>query len=167
MPGPYERNHGYAPRPGGGPGGPRGGGHAGPSPNVEVFFDPKASRVALLDELAEKQAKAFDRINSTQLRRFFGEVKELFRQFEALAAGRPDAEHGDIYRASIEPRFKMMRSKVAYATRAGGQSKLPGDFAKFVSDGVQKVSGHEEFRLFVQHFEAVVGFMYGLDKVRN
>jgi CRISPR type III-A-associated protein Csm2 len=124
-------------------------------------------RVDLLDSLAEKQADAFDTVNSSQLRRFFSEVKDLYRQFEALTAGRPESEHAEVYRSSVEPRFKMVRSKVAYATRAGGQSKLSEGFAHFLSEGVRKVGTHEHFRLFVQHFEAVVGFMYGKGKVSD
>ena len=135
-----------------------------------VCFDPEASPTDLFDTKAEQQAKAFpegrDAVNSSQLRRFFGEVKDLYRQFEARAKPLDENEREQIYRQEIEPRFKMVRSKVSYASRAG-QSKVPEDFAKFLKTGIERVrpGNVQDFRHFVMHFEAVVGFMYGLGKV--
>lgn len=131
--------------------------------DIEPLFDPGKPPKTLFDEDAEKQAKQMRRINASQLRRFFSELKDLHRRFEAEAAAQPDRER--IYRDRIEPQFKMLRSKVRYATRAGGQSKVPDDFAKFLSEGIRKVENAEQFRLFVMHVEAVVGFMYGEGKV--
>jgi CRISPR-associated protein Csm2 len=131
------------------------------------LFDPGKSPADLFDKLAEQQAEQINNINSNQLRRFFGEVKDLYRRFESLTAGKTDEQKQEIYRTQIEPLFKMVRSKVAYATRAGGQSRLPNDFANFVSEGVGKVCNAQQFRLFVMHFEAVVGFLYGSGKVRR
>lgn len=132
------------------------------------LFDPAKPAKDLLDTLAEKQAVSFDQVNSSQLRRFFGEVKELYRQFEALTA--PEgSDPKAIYEQKIEPRFKMVRSKVSYAMRKSGSasSKIPNDFGGFLEKGIAKVQDAEQFRLFVQHFEAVVGFMYGHDKVKS
>jgi CRISPR type III-A-associated protein Csm2 len=135
--------------------------------NVQVLFDPGKPDAELFDALAEKQADQLQ-INSNQLRRFFGELKELYRQFNALVASDADEEKKqEVYRLKIEPRFKMIRSKVFYATRAGGQSKLPAEFAQFLQEGIQKVADHRQFVRFVMHVEAVVGFMYGKGKVRQ
>lgn len=128
-------------------------------------FDPAKPKAELLDTLAEAQAMMLQ-INSSQLRRFFGEVKDLYRQYESQRASTPADKWEEIYASDIEPRFKMVRSKVAYATGRQGGSKLPGEFASFLDEGIKRVSGGEQFRLFVQHFEAVVGFMYGLGKVK-
>lgn len=128
-------------------------------------FDPSKPKADLLDTLAEAQALRL-MINSSQLRRFFGEVKELYRQYESQRASSPSEKWEEIYRSDIEPRFKMVRSKVAYAKGRKGGTKLPDEFASFLDDGIKSVSSSEQFRLFVQHFEAVVGFMYGLDRVR-
>lgn len=134
---------------------------------VPPLFDPSKPPAELFDSLAEKQAEQFQAsVKSSQLRRFFGEVKDLYRQLEALTAGVGDqTEHARIYREQIEPRFKMVRSKVSYAGRPGGQAKIPAEFASFLTGCIQKVGNHEQFRLFVLHFEAVVGFMYGKGKV--
>jgi CRISPR type III-A-associated protein Csm2 len=138
-----------------------------PRPDIQVLFDPSKGDTELFDKLAEDQAEQLQ-INSSQLRRFFGEIKDLYRQFNALTAGEgAEAKKAEVYRQKIEPRFKMIRSKVAYATRAGGQAKLPSEFAQFLQEGISKVADQQQFVRFVMHLEAVVGFMYGKDKVRK
>lgn len=120
----------------------------------------------LVDELAEAQADALSRIGSAQLRRFFGEIKELYRHFQTLVRGTHDLEERQtIYAEQIEPRFKMIRSKVAYAKRPYGQSTIPKDFAAFLDHGIKVSESAEDFEKFVRHLEAVVGFLYGLGKV--
>jgi len=133
--------------------------------SVEVLFDPHKSDAELFDTLAEKQADQLE-VNPNQLRRFFGEIKELYRRFNALVSGQPPEHAGDIYKKEIEPRFKMVRSKVAYATRPGGQSCLNRQFARFLLEGIQRVHNHRDFVRFVMHLEAVVGFMYGKGHVK-
>ena len=137
---------------------------------AEVFFDPEKPDVELFDVLAEKQAdKMPDRpkINSSQLRRFFGEIKDLYRQFQARSASAGEDEKQQIYQREIEPRFKMVRSKVAYARRPAGQSKVPREFADMLERGIEKVrpGNCRDFERYVTHLEAVVGFMYGKGKV--
>jgi len=114
----------------------------------------------LVDSLAEKQANMIvegENLNSSQLRRFFGDIKSLYWQLE----------QGVDYTTRIEPRFKMMRSKAAYAHRTGQspRSKISDAFYRFISEGVSRVRNQDDFRAFVQHFEAVVGFLYGSGKV--
>ncbi|MGB9626626.1 MAG: type III-A CRISPR-associated protein Csm2 [Phycisphaerae bacterium] len=123
-------------------------------------FDPARPRAELLDTLAEEQADRIpsggrDELKSSQLRRFFGEAKDLLKRLDA----------GRNYKKEIEPMFKMMRSKASYAWRNGRDSKIPQEFHDFIENGVKKVTNEEQFRLFVQHFEAVVGFLYGKGKV--
>lgn len=129
----------------------RGGG--GPTPAPEALFDPAKPLAELVDGLAERQADQFGRdLNSSQLRKFFGEVKDLYRQCQA----------GVDYKAAVEPRFKMLRSKVAYATHKVGAAKgVPDSFKAFIDGAVKKVQTKEQFECFVKHFEAVVGFWYG------
>jgi len=142
-------------------------GNPPPRRPVKVLFDPAAEDAQLFDTLAEEQADELS-INSAQLRRFFGEIKDLYRQYNALVATAPDDEARlKLYRERIEPRFKMVRSKVSYATRAGGQTKVPQEFADFLEKGIAKVTDHNAFRKFVLHLEAVVGFMYGKGRVEG
>jgi CRISPR type III-A-associated protein Csm2 len=138
---------------------------AGTSPNPPLFDPSKPDRV-LFDMLAEQQADRLPRIGPTQLRRFFGEIKDLYRRFQAGTAGMHEPKsRGDYYRNSIEPQFKMMRSKVSYASRAKAQGRVPEEFAKMLTDGIGKVEDDEQFCRFVMHLEAVVGFLYGQGKV--
>jgi CRISPR type III-A-associated protein Csm2 len=138
---------------------------AGTSPNPPLF-DPSKPDRELFDTLAEKQAASLNEISSSQLRRFFSEIKELYRRFESGTAAMHDPkDRGDYYRSSIEPQFKMIRSKVAYAMRPGGQGRVPPDFAEMLRVGIGKVDDHEQFRRFVMHLEAVVGFLYGNGRV--
>lgn len=164
------QHSGYGPPRGGGsrPGGGGGGGGAGvsaPRAKVVIHFDPGKDEAELYDTLAEKQALELE-IRSNQLRKFFGEVKELYRRFEAATASCSPKEREDFYTAQIAPLFRMMRSKVAYARRTGGQSPLPAGFADFLDAAIGKVHNDGDFVRFVRHFEAVVGFMYGNGKVK-
>ena len=148
--GPLRREGGYRPDSGGA--------------SITVLFDPEKPEQELYDTLAEQQARLLE-INSSQLRKYFGETKDLYRQFNALTATvHDDAEKQRIYCGRIEARFKMLRSKVAYAV---GRKTLQLDhnFAAFLQDGIKKVQNHQHFVRFVMHFEAVVGFMYGLGNV--
>ncbi len=134
----------------------RGGGSAPAAP----LFDPAKPLAELVDTLAEKQAEAFGagELKSAQLRRFFGEAKNLYRQLES----------GTDYKTAIEPQFKMLRSKASYAWRNGASGrKIPRVFHDFIDHGVQKVNSEESFCKFIRHFEAVVGFLYGLGRVSN
>ena len=121
--------------------------------NEEPTFDLQRDEKELVDELAERQAKKFPypRLKSTQLRKFFGEVKDLYRRLT----------QGQDYEKQIEPEFKMLRSKVYYAHRKSGEDRVPREFVDFIDNGVKTVKNKEDFEKFVRHFEAVVGFWYG------
>jgi CRISPR-associated protein Csm2 len=150
---------GFGPRPG--REGWRRGGHGQPesAERSQPVFDPSKPLADLLDKLAEEQANSIvagrDKLNSSQLRRFFGDVKSLYRRWQ----------QGADYKTAIEPEFKMLRSKASYACRPGDRQRIPVEFCDFISEGVKKVATEEQFKAFVQHFEAVVGFLYGSGKV--
>lgn len=167
-PGPAPRAGAGSPA-GTGPGGRSNAGNpAARGPQSGTYFDPAAPPTALFDTLAERQATGLTPIKSTQLRRFFSEIKEMYQRFQARTAGEVASERREeIYQRDFAPLFKMVRSKVSYATRPGGQSSVPRDFAAFLTSGIDQVNTADEFRLFALHFEAVVGFMYGLEKVER
>lgn len=142
-------------------------GQRGPVSTIPVLFDPAKTDTELFDSLAYEQAdKIPEQVNSSQLRRYFSELKGLFNQFRSLVAGEPaQAKRQEVYAAKIEPRFKMLRSKLAYGRRPGARGSLQKDFAHVLEQGIAKVSDAKEFERFVLHIEAVVGFMYGNGKV--
>ncbi len=141
------------------PGGSGSGQDQGSGASKPPLFDPAKPRAELVDAIAEQQAERFphgkDALNSSQLRRFFGEVKDLLKRLDA----------GRDYKTEIEPMFRMLRSKASYAWRNGANNKIPRTFHDFIENGVKEATDEQKFRLFVQHFEAVVGFLYGTGRV--
>ena len=126
------------------------------SVSVTFYLDQAKQQLnpALLNQDAEKQADALHKnINSAQIRRFFGEVKNLSLRLEQ---GRPWTQ--------IEPLFRMLRSKAAYAS---GTRKVPEEFSVFITDNVDRVKDVQDFKAFVLYFEAVLGFAYGKGLVRK
>lgn len=156
-------------RPQGGPGGRGGrGGRGGDRgerggrdrrDRSEVFFDPARSAAELVDELAQRQARGIRRIAAAELARFYTEIKELHR---ALQRG-----GGETWK-QVEPRLRLLRSKAYYANRRIGQGHgVPREFRDFIDRSIQSVRNEEDFAKFAQHFEAVVGFLYGMGSVQS
>ncbi|MFW5652926.1 MAG: type III-A CRISPR-associated protein Csm2 [Planctomycetota bacterium] len=173
-PGGYQGGRGRPQQGGGGVIKPRvapqaGGPDRNQPPSVKCYFDPSKPKVDLLDDLAEKQAEALPGdLASNQVRRFFGDIKEMYNRFQNQTRTKRPKEKERIYKESFAPLFKMLRSKVVYAKRAKGPlSGRSEGFADFLSHGISKVENAEQFRLFVMHLEAVVGFMYGHGKVKK
>ena len=136
-------------------------------------------RPELLDEEAEAIARTFveyqtdrygaKRINdrasltSSQLRRFYGEFKRIYTRFKALKEEGPK----DAF-LKILPLIKLQRSRAAYASNASeGKTKIPKTFCDFLTENIRNVRDPDEFDAFMLHFEAVVGFFYSLEGVRN
>ncbi|HOQ06166.1 MAG TPA: type III-A CRISPR-associated protein Csm2 [Anaerohalosphaeraceae bacterium] len=131
-----------------------------------VYYKDKARKILdpeLLDQKAQEQANKFpdvndknrkDKLSKSQIRRFFGAIKNLHFQLEN---GRSWEQ--------VLPLFKMFQSKVAYAKRSGGK-KIPEEFAVFLEENIKLVGNDEDnFRAFVLYFEAVLGFAYGNNKI--
>ena len=119
-------------------------------PKVAYYKDPekKVLNPDLLDSVAEERADALHtKINSTQVRRFFGEIKSIYH---CLQEGQKWSD--------LEPRFKMIKSRAFYAS---GTRRIPREFSAFLVTNIDQVKDERDFRAFVQYFEAVLGFMYG------
>ncbi|MEW6488319.1 MAG: type III-A CRISPR-associated protein Csm2 [Thermodesulfobacteriota bacterium] len=109
---------------------------------------------ALVDVKAQEWAERIRDLKSTQMRRFFGEVKAIERQVD-LAVGQ-GAEREAAFGAQ-RARFAMLKAKVLYA-KGRLKRDMPDGFVQFVVDHTHSVHSHDEFKAFVKHFEAVVGF---------
>jgi len=121
-------------------------------PPVKFFADPQKETInpELLDKIAENQAEDIRaNLNSAQLRRFFGEVKNLSSRLD----------HQEPFERLL-PLIKMIKSKVWYAANPK-KPKIPDKFASFLLGGIDQVKDEKDFKAFVLYFEAVVGFMYG------
>lgn len=129
----------------------------GESPQREIKFRDEGNlRKALLTTEAEDWGDRFVHpekgekpLNSTQLRRFYNDVKALEARIDATGFEENMALVG------------MLRSKVAYACPDKGEKKVPTVFKEFIEAGVKAVKNEENFKDFVLFFEAVVGFFYG------
>jgi CRISPR-associated protein Csm2 len=130
------------------------------------YFDKDGNiRAELLDGEAEKIAKGFIRyredtrrggmqvdtrssLTSAQLRRFYGDFKQLQKKVGAQGFNR------------VKPLIKMVKSKAAYSANPNNR-KIPDTFRDFLLKNVDAINDERDFEAFMLHFEAVVGFFYG------
>lgn len=131
-----------------------------PAKALDVCFfvdeDKRKINPTLLDADAETQAgQLHEEIGSAQLRRFFGEVKNLSLRMQQ---GRAWAE--------LEPFIRMVKSKAMYA-KGRSNSPIPDEFRAFLTDNIDKVKDQRDFEAFALYFEAVVGYMYGKGLVKK
>ena len=116
------------------------------------YHDEKGNiRRELLNEDAEERAREFktSTLTLTQLRRFYNEFKGLEKRVNAK-----DFE-------SVLPLIKMVRSRAFYASNRKN-NKIPESFKDFLVKNVEAINGKKDFEAFLLHFEAVVGFCYGM-----
>lgn len=131
------------------------------------YFDESGNiHVKLLDEEANKIAQSFvvrdsrnprklvskQTLSSAQLRRFFSE----FRQLEKKVKVKDFSE--------VKPLIKMVKSKASYSANPSNP-KIPATFKNFLINNVDQIDTRKEFEAFMLHFEAVVGFFYGIEGV--
>lgn len=132
------------------------------------FFEDEQKKIInhhLLDSKAEQVAKTFfnfkpgkkpDMVSSSQLRKFYNEVKTLEKKLENQPF------------SMVFPLIKMIKSKAAYATapskiKSRYEQPLYMNFKNFLVEGIDSIpeNGEKEFQAFCKYFEAVVGFYYG------
>lgn len=129
------------------------------------YFDQSDNiRVELLDEMAAKTAESFverDRRNpnkiidkkslsSAQLRRFFSELRQLEKKVKVMGFDK------------VRPLIKMVKSKASYAANPASP-KIPASFKSFLINNIDEIQTEKDFKAFMLHFEAVVGFFYGIE----
>jgi len=90
-------------------------------------------------------------ISSSQLRRFFNE----FRSLEKRVDSTPSFD-------TVLPLIKMVKSKVSYAAGRGSGQQIPDTFKRFLNTNIDSIQDKQDFEAFMLHFEAVVGFCYGV-----
>ncbi len=143
------------------PNGRHRGGHSGnrggpgiPKPRpVRYYTDDGHLDPALVDELAQQRAEEFQKLNSTQLRRFYGEVQSIRRQLELEIEKNKDP---DAAFSEVRARFLMLKARGLYAKKR--MKELPDAFVQFLVDHVHAVKTAKDFQAFFRHFEAVVAF---------
>lgn len=130
-----------------------------------VDAERKIIRSELLDAEAKKVAESFiklvddtrrggmrvdtrNSLTSAQLRRFYGDFKQLQKKVGAQGFNR------------VKPLIKMVKSKAAYSANPQNR-KIPDTFRDFLMKNVDAINDEKDFEAFMLHFEAVVGFFYG------
>jgi CRISPR-associated protein Csm2 len=136
------------------------------------YFDKNDNiRAELLDKEAYDQARSFivyyfdkrkgreeldnnKSLTSAQLRRFFNEFRQLEKKVKIDGFEK------------VKPLIKMTKSKAAYAANPK-KPKIPRSFQNFLVNHIDNVNSEKDFQAFMLHFEAVVGFFYGFEGVKN
>jgi CRISPR-associated protein Csm2 len=135
---------------------------------MSIYFDGNGHmRKELLGDEADKVAETFvvsrhdgsvdgkSSVTSAQLRRFYNDMKSLEKKLKFKREG----GEADPF-LSILPLVKMIKSKVAYAS-SPRNPKIPQAFAAWLARNIDAIDSIEDFKAFLLHFEAVVGFCYG------
>ncbi len=135
---------------------------------MEYFDTSGIIRTELLDTEARRVADGFVERNprnpgrliakrslsSAQLRRFFNEFRQLEKKVKATGFDK------------VKPLIKMVKSKASYAGNPSNP-KIPRSFKDFLISNVDAINTEQDFEAFMLHFEAVVGFFYGIEGVSN
>ena len=113
--------------------------------------DQEIIREELLDQTAKSIAQSFSQkefrpikreaLSQTQLRRFFNDLRNLEKKVQQSSFEK------------VKPLIKMVKSKVAYS-----REKIPSSFENFMNESISAIQSEKDFRAFMLHFEAVVGF---------
>ena len=127
------------------------------------YFDQSDNiKVELLDEMAAKTADSFverdsrtnrltrGSLSSAQLRRFFSELRQLEKKVKVMGFDK------------VKPLIKMVKSKASYAANPANP-KIPASFKSFLVNNIDQIQTGKDFEAFMLHFEAVVGFFYGIE----
>ncbi len=102
------------------------------------------------DELkADYYSKAKAKLTTSQLRKFFGEVKR-----QQMVGFR-------------ETDFILLKPKLAYAVGRDDKNTKIDDFYKVISDAIDKVNTKKDFNNFVKIFEAIVAYHKIAEKGKN
>lgn len=124
------------------------------SENIKIeFLDEKAASTA--ESFVERDPRNPKRLtrrslSSAQLRRFFSEFRQLEKKVKAMGFDK------------VKPLIKMVKSKASYAANPANP-KIPKSFKNFLITNIDEIQAEKDFEAFMLHFEAVVGFFYGIE----
>lgn len=123
-----------------------------PSP-VSYYSDSnkKTLKQELLDQKAISWANSFKDLKSSQMRRFYDDLKAIERKI--LVAGDINAQE-EAFRQN-RAFITMFKAKAAYAQK---RKVSPPDFTKFIFDHEASIKDLKDFKAFLKVFEAVVAF---------
>lgn len=124
----------------------------------KYYLNEKAINPVWMDQEAQEAARSFFdgqlKLAASQLRKFYNDVKAMERQWR-------DSGGDEEAFALILPLFKLLKAKSHYALK---RKVIPAAFRDWLCEHVDSVNSARDFRAFLLHFEAVVGFSYGYAK---
>jgi CRISPR type III-A-associated protein Csm2 len=131
------------------------------------FYTPEGDlRPELLDSEAKGLAQSFaqqkgdDSVSSTQLRRFYNDVKQLQHKIEKdLGEDKIDSQDPKDLSKHLAL-VKMLKAKVAYARRSGTRENVSQRFVETIDRCVDSIQSPRDFRAFARFFEAIVAYYY-------
>ncbi len=133
---------------------------------MKFLDDKKRIRRNLVDKKAEDTAKSITssgKLTSHQLRRFYNEFKTLERKLDHKTANRKVDEQEAF--AEVLPLVMLNIPKLLYARN---RNLVPLEFVDWLQDCLDSIKDDvKNFRAFMLHFEAVVGYCYGTGKLKN
>lgn len=91
-------------------------------------------------------------IGTTQIRRFFDDVKAIQRYLNQFQ----DQEREQAFRRK-HPEIMMMKAKVTYAR---GRDAVTDEFKRFIEENISVIKSLRDFEVFCKFFEAVYGYFY-------
>lgn len=112
----------------------------------------------IADKILEEPVEGKKPLSSTQLRRYYNEVKALDYRVKGWRTLKPQEQ--EVKFTEILPLIKLLRAKVEYKRNAKA-GRISKSFAQFMADCIHSVNSLREFEAFVMFFEAVVGFYIG------
>lgn len=99
----------------------------------------KRKEEEIIDRNGKRKKRPIEGMTTSQLRKFFGEVKRIEMQYNASDVA-------------------MLNHLLAYAVgRDEGKTKIK-DFQMEISKAISEVKNEEDFKNFVQIFEAIVAY---------
>jgi len=125
-----------------------------PTPKAVQYFSTAGHlNPRLVNEEAEEVAKSIKRMNSSQLRRFYDDVKAIERR---ILLGQDETEQKAHFERELAM-VAMLKANAAYGNRRSAAT-VPPEFLQFIVNHVAAAKSLRDFRAFLKHFEAVVAF---------
>lgn len=123
--------------------------------NLELFSS-LARQIG--EDLVKKKSRKFKGkgdvdISTTQIRRFFDDVKAIKHYLDQF---RDKKKREEAFGRKL-PEIMMMKAKVTYAR---GRDAVTDEFKNFIEKNISAIKSPRDFEVFCKFFEAVYGYFY-------
>lgn len=126
-----------------------------PVPTPITYYKDPAEKKKLnpewVDTKAQKWAESFKQLKTTQMRRFYDDLKAIERK---IMLGK-DMQTQE---ANLERNIALIMMFKAKAVYAEKRKVAPREFTQFIFDHMASIKDLKDFQAFVKVFEAVVAF---------